>query len=208
LNLQGVDMTTPAINHHADHRGFTGVAGFLTALVMLIRGRPRAGLVVDLAHISDDDRVVDIGCGPGNAVRAAARRGARVTGVDPAPMMLRLARAVTRGQPGVTWTQGTAEALPVPDDSATVAWSLATVHHWKDISSGLAEAKRVLAPKGRFLAIERRIRPGATGLASHGWTDEQVRSFAQRCRDAGFETVELGEHRLGRVAVWVVEATL
>src|SRR5215472_12141460 len=94
------------VNHHADHAGFSGVIGLVTALGMLVMGRGYARLAVDLASVSDGDRVVDIGCGPGNAVRAAARRGARVAGVDPAPVMLRLARAVTHDHSTVTWSQG------------------------------------------------------------------------------------------------------
>src|SRR5262245_44046443 len=96
------------VNHHADHPGFAGVTGMLAALTMLIAGRRRAGLAVELTSVSDIDHVVDIGCGPGGAVRAAARRGARVIGVDPAPVMLRLARALTRNLPTVSWLEGVA----------------------------------------------------------------------------------------------------
>jgi hypothetical protein len=76
-------------------------------------------------------------------------------------------------------------------------WSLSTVHHWRDVDAGLAEVARILRRPGRFLALERRAAPGATGHASHGWTEEQAHAFAQRCRDAGFET-EIGHHRVGR----------
>ncbi|PRC62749.1 SAM-dependent methyltransferase, partial [Mycobacterium sp. ITM-2017-0098] len=68
----------------------------------------------------------------------AARTGARVTGVDPSESMLRLARLVTRRRSAVTWAEGSAEALPVPDDSATIVWALATVHHWRDVDAALA----------------------------------------------------------------------
>ena len=120
--------------------------------------------------------------------------------------MLCFARTLSRRRPAVTWSRGSAEQLPAPDDSATVAWSLATVHHWKDVAAGLAEVRRVLAADGRLLVIERRVRPGATGLASHGWTDQQVRSFADQCRQADFETVRIGERTLGRRVLWVVQA--
>src|SRR4051794_32098094 len=126
------------VNHHAGYPGFAGVTGLFAGLTMLVSGRAVARLAVDLASVSDGDRVVDVGCGPGSAVRAAARRGARVTGVDPAPVMLRLARALTRDRVGITWTQGAAEDLRLPDGSATAVWSLATVHHWKDVTAGLA----------------------------------------------------------------------
>ncbi len=200
-------MTDPlTTNHHADHAGFAGVSGLISGVGMLVLGRGYARLAVELAAVSGADRVADIGCGPGGAVRAAARRGATVTGIDPAPVMLRLAAAVTKDQPRITWSRGSAEALPLPSGWATVAWSLRTVHHWKDVTAGLAEVRRVLAPSGRFLAVERCVRSGATGLASHGWTEEQAESFAAQCRAAGLDAVRVERHPQGRGAVWVVHA--
>jgi ubiquinone/menaquinone biosynthesis C-methylase UbiE len=193
------------VNHHADHPGFSGVTGALYGLVFLIIGRSKARRAVDLAAVTEDDHVVDIGCGPGNAVREAAGRGARATGVDPSATFLRIARAVTRAA-GVEWTQGTAENVPLPDASATVVWSLATVHHWHDVEAGLSEAHRVLAPNGRLLAIERQTEPGATGLASHGWTRQQADSFANHCFAAGFVDVAVSSHGSGRNGVWAVRA--
>src|SRR6201997_3380144 len=198
------DSSMPVVNHHADHPGFAGVTGMAIGLSMLVMARGNARLAVDLASVSAADRVADIGCGPGNAVRAAAQQGASAVGVDPAPMMLRLAGAVTRGQSNITWSQGTAEALPLPDGWATVAWSLKTVHHWKDVTAGLAELRRVLAPTGRFLVMERQVQPGATGLASHGWTEQQAESFQAQCRATGFDAVRVDQHPAGRGAVWVV----
>jgi ubiquinone/menaquinone biosynthesis C-methylase UbiE len=200
------DSPTPPVNHHADHPGFAGPIGGITAVGMLVLGRRYARLAVDLASVSDADRVVDVGCGPGNAVRAAAQRGATAAGVDPSPMMLRLARAVTRDHPDVTWSQGGAEELPVATGWATVAWSLKTVHHWKDVTAGLAELRRVLASPGRLLVMERRVQPGATGLASHGWTEQQAESFASQCRAAGFADVRIDQLPAGRATAWVVRA--
>jgi ubiquinone/menaquinone biosynthesis C-methylase UbiE len=120
--------------------------------------------------------------------------------------MLGLARRLTRNKSRITWSQGAAEDLPLPDACATVVWSLATVHHWKDVTAGLGEVHRVLARQGRFLAIERRVRPGATGLASHGWTDQQVQSFVTQCVAAGFEAPRVKEHPQGRRVLWVVQA--
>lgn len=194
------------VNHHADHPGFSGLMGLFAALTMLVAGRGRARLVADLASLTDSDRVVDIGCGPGNSVRAAARRGICVVGVDPATLMLGVARLVTRDRPTISWLQGSAEHLPLPDDSATVVWSAATVHHWADVAAGLQEVRRVLSRGGRFFAIERRVRPGATGLASHGWTDQQAESFANCCRTAGLDDVRIETLNRGRRAVQVVKA--
>lgn len=197
-------MPTEAANHHAGHPGFAGVTGLLAGLTMIVGRGAVVRLIANLAAVSDSDRVIDVGCGPGSAVREAARLGARVIGVDPAPVMLRLARALTRDRRGITWAEGAVENLPQPDGWATVVWSLAAVHHWEDVPAGLAEVARVLAPAGRFLAVERRVRPGATGLASHGWTQGQAESFAAQCRAAGSHDVRIERHTPGRHAVWVV----
>lgn len=181
------------VNHHADHPGFAGLSGTLYGLVFLLTGRRNGMRAVRAAGIGAADHVVDIGCGPGTAARLAARRGARVTGIDPSPVMLRLARAVGRARAGIVWAEGSAEALPVPDGDATVVWSLATVHHWRDVPQGLAEAMRVLRPGGRLVAVERRCEPGATGVASHGWTAAQAESFADHCRRAGMVDVTVRE---------------
>ena len=174
------------------------------AWLFLLMGRDTARLAADLSAVGPSDVVVDIGCGAGNAARAAARRGARVTGVDPSPTMLKVARRATRGLPALTWAQGGAETLPVPDGSATIVWALATVHHWQDVDTALREIVRVLAPGGRLLALERRVQPGATGYASHGWTAQQAESFAALCRSAGMADVDVAEHRAGRRELWVV----
>lgn len=194
-------------NHHADHRGFSGITGLLAGLTMLVGRGAVARLAADLTATNDNDHVVDVGCGPGAAMREAARRGARATGIDPAPVMLKLARWLTRRGSSITWAEGAAEALPLGDGSATVLWSIATVHHWPDLNAGLAEARRVLTSRGRFLAIERRTRPGARGLASHGWTDRQAATFVDRCHDAGFTDVALERCRPGRKTLLVVRAT-
>jgi ubiquinone/menaquinone biosynthesis C-methylase UbiE len=100
----------------------------------------------------------------------------------------------------VRYVQGTAEALPLPGSSVSVAWSIASVHHWADLDAGLREARRVLRPGGRLLAIERLTRPGARGLASHGWTAEQASTFADCCREHGFTDTKVEGHGTGRGA--------
>ena len=192
-------------NHHAHHAAFAGVSGFVAALSMTIGRDADAAIAVDLARVVATDHVVDIGCGPGAAARRAARLGARVTGVDPAAVMLRVARVLGRGT-RIAYIEGGAESLPLPDASATVAWALSSVHHWPELDAGIAEVLRVLDPGGRFVVLEHRVRPGATGHASHGWTDEQAEAFAATCRGAGFVEVRVGHPPAGRRAPVAVVA--
>ena len=199
--------TPHAPNHHAHHHGFRGASGAGLALAMAARGGDRARLAVALTGVGRGDAVVDLGCGPGTAIRRAARLGATAIGVDPARVMRRVAAAMSVGRSRVRYVDGTAEAIPLDDASATVVWSIATVHHWQDIDAGLAETRRVLRPGGRFLAAERHSPPGAEGLDSHGWTPDQADAFAEACRTHGFVDVRVEEHHTDRHDVLAVLAT-
>ena len=147
--------TQPAIpNHHAHYPGFAGPAGFLAAASMALGGGGNARLAERLSELTASDAVADIGCGPGTAARRAARLGASVVGIDPAPVMLRLARLLTRRSAhAVRYAAGSAEALPLPDSSVSVAWSIASVHHWAGLNAGLHEARRVLKPSSCHSAL-------------------------------------------------------
>jgi ubiquinone/menaquinone biosynthesis C-methylase UbiE len=196
-------------NHHADHPGFSGVGGLVAAVAFNFGRAADADLAVRLTGVGNGDDVVDIGCGPGVAARRASTAGATsVVGVDPADVMLHVARLTPR-PPGrhraeLRYLRGAAESLPLPDGVASVAWSLATVHHWRDLTVGLAEVRRVLRPGGRFLALERHTVAGATGVASHGWTEDQANAFADYCRDAGFTAVNVQQHDTSRAVLTVL----
>jgi len=96
----------PGSSH--EHERFQGMSGLLIGVVMLVGRGPVSRLVADLVGVGPGDRVLDVGCGPGGAVREAALSGAAVTGVDPAPLMLRLGRSLSgkRSGPGMVFLQG------------------------------------------------------------------------------------------------------
>jgi ubiquinone/menaquinone biosynthesis C-methylase UbiE len=200
-----MSRTSPQARHAAAR--MTGRAGqIITALSMTAGRGPLAQAVADAAELTTPDRVVDIGCGPGTAVRHAARRAATATGIDPDPAMLRLARWSTaiRRSPDVSWLQGRAEKLPLPDGQATVAWAISSAHHWEDHDAGISEAWRILAPSGRLLLAERLARPGARGHAAHGLTRDQAADLARQLTAAGFRQVQLHTAKAGHRTLVIV----
>ena len=73
--------------------------------------------VVRSGCIRTGERVLDIACGTGNTALMARARGAVVAGVDLTPELLAVARrrAADAGYSDITWIEGDAENLPLPD---------------------------------------------------------------------------------------------
>src|SRR5687768_10158265 len=57
------------------------------------RLEPATVVVVERAALRPGERLLDLGCGTGNAALAAARLGAEVVGVDPAVRLLDVGRS-------------------------------------------------------------------------------------------------------------------
>jgi ubiquinone/menaquinone biosynthesis C-methylase UbiE len=91
-------------------------------------------------------RVLDVCCGTGLVMAAAARRGAIATGVDFSSAMLAMAR-MAHGD--LRFDHGDAEALRYTDWSFDAVVANFGVHHLPRPSRAIAEALRVLRPGGR-----------------------------------------------------------
>ncbi|NDV51616.1 class I SAM-dependent methyltransferase [Salipiger sp. PrR003] len=120
-------------------------------------GRPEASIVtakiLQVLAAEEVRRVLDIGCGRGDLAAALVRRGYAVTGVDPQPEAL----AIARGRaPGAEFLQAGAEAIPARAGSFGAAVFLNSLHHVPaaQMEPGLAEAWRLLRPRGVLLLIE------------------------------------------------------
>jgi SAM-dependent methyltransferase len=113
---------------------------------------PAAHVVVERADPAPGERVVDVGCGTGNAALLAAKRGASVTGVDPAQRLLDVARerAAADGL-DVAFELGDAAGLPLPAGHADLVLSVFGVIFAPDPSAAAAELARVTAPGGRIV---------------------------------------------------------
>ena len=93
-------------------------------------------------------RVIDVGSGTGRFAVAAQALGYDVLAVEPDPGMRAVAE---RALPGRT-AAGSAEAIPVEDDSAD-AVTAAQAYHWFDPEPAAAEFARVLRPGGQVAIL-------------------------------------------------------
>lgn len=111
-----------------------------------------------MIDLNPGDRVLDIGCGAGDDVRAmAAIVGAtgRAVGVDVSRTMIEEARRRSRdsGQPG-EFFEASAYELPFEADSFDAARLDRVLQHLDDPIGALREAARVTRPGGRIVAVD------------------------------------------------------
>ena len=107
-------------------------------------GQQRRLAIIERYVSLEGKRVLDLGCGVGEYVRAFARRGARALGCD-----IELARLVEARRRGtVDVLAGCGEALPLRDGSLDVAVLNEVIEHVTDERATLREVGRVLAPDG------------------------------------------------------------
>ena len=172
----------------------TGLAGRIAGWVMASRSsnRRRNAWAVSLLDVQRDDRVLEIGFGPGIAIRELARLAAngRVCGLDHSEVMLRQAsrrnaEAVRLGQ--VKLSLGSVEhasAFEVPFDKVLAVNAL---QFWDEPADPLRELRRVLRSGGRIAIAFQPRGPGASDRAA----TTRGQTIATALRDAGFSQVRL-----------------
>ena len=107
-----------------------------------------APLMIDIAHIEDGQRVLDVACGTGVVARAAADRVGRsgsVVGLDLNPAMLEVAAGTRRD---IEWRQGDAANLPFEDSEFDAVLCQSALFFFPDVDAAVAEMARVVRPGG------------------------------------------------------------
>ncbi len=176
-----------------------GLVGRLVGHAMALEHRALHRAVVDRLGLAPDDRVLEIGFGPGTAIKLAALQAAYVSGVDISSDMVRQALhrnrdAVRLGR--VELREGSASRLPYPDGSFTVAFEVNSLHHWDDQTQGVQEIRRVLRSGGRALFTLR---------SGHGVPlSSEVDAVVRLLEGQGFDMVAAEMHRIAHGGAFVM----
>jgi SAM-dependent methyltransferase len=125
-------------------------------------------------------RLVDVGGGTGNYSVALRERGWEPLVVDRQPEMLAQAAAK-----GLETLRADAQSLPLADASVDAVMLVSMLHHVEDPPAALAEARRILKPRGR-LALMVFTREDISDLwladyfpSTRAWMTESHRTEAQ-----------------------------
>ncbi len=168
-----------------------GPLGRLGGMIMARSTGPRNAWILSLLDIHGDDRILEVGFGPGVVIQSLAARATEgvIAGIDTSPLMVqqasrRNAQAIRDGR--VHLQQGSALALPFEDASFTTAFSINSVQLWPDSFAGAKEMQRVLKPRG-LIAIA--LQPVWARKDSEGRKiGEELKELLER---AGFQQTRL-----------------
>jgi ubiquinone/menaquinone biosynthesis C-methylase UbiE len=171
----------------------SGPLGALVGLIMRLRpsNRIRSIRTLELLDIRPEDRVLEVGFGPGLAVARAAERATagKVVGIDHSPLMLRQARrrnaqAIRAGH--VELLLGSADALPRFEERFDKVLAVNVYMFWDDPASVLTNLRSVTKPGG---VIALTLQP-----RNRGATIDDTRAAAKRMA-ASLEAAGFGEVR-------------
>lgn len=146
-----------------------GIGGRAAGWVMAKRGsnRERNVWAVGLLDVQAQDRVLEIGFGPGIAIQEFARRATSglVVGVDHSEVMVQQARkrnaaAVSAGR--VDLRLGSADALPAFDAPFDKILAVNSLMFWDDPVARLKELHDLLRPGGQLAIAYQPRGPGST----------------------------------------------
>ena len=101
-------------------------------------------------------RALDLGCGAGHLAYALAPEVEQLVALDASASMLEVVRetAEGRGLRNLQVQAADVHRLPYANASFDLVATRYSAHHWSDLELAMAEARRVLRPRGHLLVID------------------------------------------------------
>ena len=136
------------------YEGKSGRGSWFFAGYLGISFKEEMALVKKIAHINNDDTVLDLACGTGLYTRDLAKEGGnrKVIGVDISWPMLKYAIKMIKAQEieNIALFHGDAHHLPLRDFSVDAAICCGALHIFCDVHQALEELSRVIKPNGHL----------------------------------------------------------
>ncbi|MEO0345809.1 MAG: class I SAM-dependent methyltransferase [Pseudomonadota bacterium] len=165
---------------------------------------------LELLAVKPDTRLLDVACGLGRLLEAAATYGVTGTGIDISPVAI---AAAQNKLPDANLVVGNAEQLPFADASFDVVTCLGSLERMMDRPQVLREMKRVGSANARFCLLVRnsatlgfRWLTGTHRLRRRrGHQDaDSLSAWRTLFEDTGFETLDVlpDQYPLHRKAHW------
>lgn len=117
--------------------------------------------LADLAVAGPGSRVLEVGCGTGQATLPLAARGCRITAVEAGPSMAAVARRNLAGAAAVEVVTAEFESWPLPQEPFDAVVS-ATAFHWIDPAVRVAKAADAVRPGGALAVVRTQHVRGGT----------------------------------------------
>jgi arsenite methyltransferase len=194
----------------------TSDARELEALYQIPDARRRRRIVRQALGAAAEERVLDVGCGPGFYCEELAREvgpSGLVVGVDSSAPMLALAERRCEQYANIELREADAGSLPAEDGAFDAALCVQVLEYVPDATAALAEMRRVLRPGGRVVVWDvdwatlsiHSHDLARTGQVLRAWDLHAAhrslpRTLAARLRSAGFVDVEIQGHVFSTVA--------
>ena len=161
-----------------------GVIGRLGGVIMARMNRDAAAQIIEILDFRPDDKVLEVGFGPGVAIQLLLHRvpAGSVAGIDYSQEMVRQAaarNAAALRNLRVDLRYGSVERMPFPDERFDKALAINSMQAWPDARPGLREIQRVLKHGGN-VALGFTVNSGqpkecvAESLAAGGFTRARI----------------------------------
>lgn len=180
----------------AQFRKPEGRLGAFAGWIMATRGsnRQRNQWTVDLLEIAPTDRVLELGCGPGLGLAAAAQRATqgRLLGLDHSEVMIEQARRHLKRlglERRVDLRLGDVDTLKFLAGPFDKALSVNVVQFVSDKAQLFAQLLRLLAPGGKVATTYQPRHKGASAADARRTAEE----LAQLIGSAGFAHIRIEE---------------
>ncbi|TSA31711.1 MAG: class I SAM-dependent methyltransferase [Porphyromonadaceae bacterium] len=107
------------------------------------------------AHDLENKDILEIGCGRGGGLAFLAKllKPSSAVGIDRDPSAIEFCNNFW-GKPGLSFMQGDAQAVSLPDNSFDVIINVESSHRYEDVNLFLEEVRRLLRPNGIFLLTD------------------------------------------------------